>query len=55
MERASGAVLGEGGSKVDLRGLFTLNKQIASCVILSANEEPVYYHSASPSSPTRTG
>ncbi len=26
MERASGAVLGEGGSEVDLRRLFTLNK-----------------------------
>lgn len=27
MERASGAVLGEGGSEVDLRRLFTLNKE----------------------------
>ncbi len=27
MERARGAVLGEGGSEVDLRRLFTLNKK----------------------------
>lgn len=47
MERASGAVLGEGGSEVDLRGLFTLNKKIASSVvILSANEGPVCSHPA---------
>ena len=43
MERASGAVLGEGGSEVDLSRLFTLHKKIASySVILSANEGPVY-------------
>jgi len=43
MESASGAVLGEGGSEVDLRRLFTRTKKIASCfVILSANEGPVY-------------
>ena len=40
MERASGAVLGKGGSEVDLRRLFTLNKKIASCfVILRADED----------------
>jgi hypothetical protein len=30
MERASGAVLGEGGGEVDLRGLFTLHQKISS-------------------------
>ena len=42
MERASGAVLGEGGSEVGLRRLFTLHKTITSYfVIRSANEGPV--------------
>ena len=40
MERARGAVLGEGGSEVDLRRLFTLNKKIASYfVMLSATKD----------------
>ena len=56
MERARGAVLGEGGSEVDLRRLFTLNKEIAPhLVILSANQGPVYSHPAGLSSQTRTG
>ncbi len=56
MERARGAVLGEGGSEVDLRRLFTLNKKIAPhLVILSANQGPVYSHPAGLSSQTRTG
>lgn len=56
MERAPGAVLGEGGSEVDLRRLFTLNKKIAPhLVILSANQGPVYSHPAGLSSQTRTG
>jgi hypothetical protein len=56
MERASGAVLGEGGSEVDLRRLFTLNKKIAPYfVILTANEGAVYSHPAGLSSPTRAG
>jgi hypothetical protein len=43
MERASGAVLGEGGSEVDLCRLLTLDQRIASYfVILTANEGPVY-------------
>jgi hypothetical protein len=33
MERASGAVLGEGGSEVNLRRLFTLNKTIAPYLV----------------------
>jgi hypothetical protein len=37
VERASGAVLGEGGGSVDLPGLSTLNQKMPSCfVILSA-------------------
>lgn len=34
MERASGAVLGEGGGEVDLRGLFTLNQKISSHFVI---------------------
>jgi hypothetical protein len=56
MERASGAVLGEGGSEVDLRRLFTLNEKIAPYfVILSANKGPVYSHPAGLPPQRRTG
>ena len=34
MERASGAVLGEGGSELDLSRLFTLHKKIASYFVI---------------------
>jgi len=56
MERASGAVLGEGGSEVDLCRLFTLDQRIAPYfVILSANEGPVYSPPAGLSSQRGTG